>query len=105
LLRSRVQEVDANEESDRKWKHDLGAALGDSRVEMQVLLGQIHTTIARFQSLAKGDVLYFKKPDLARVVINDVPAFDAQVGVAGVDMAILIEKLIDPFKKEAAHQS
>jgi len=105
LLRSRVQEVDANEESDKKWKHDLGAALGDSRVEMQVLLGQIHTTIARFQSLAKGDVLYFKKPDLARVVINDVPAFDAEVGVAGVDMAIRIEKLIDPFKKEAAHQS
>jgi len=103
LLRSRVQEVDANEESDKKWKHDLGAALGDSRVELQVLLGQIHTTIARFQSLAKDDVLYFKKPELARVVINDVPAFDAQVGIAGVDMAIRIEKLIDPFKKEAAH--
>ena len=103
LLRSRVQEADANEESDKKWRHDLGAALGDSRVELQVMLGQIHTSIARFQTLAEGDVLYFKKPELARVVINDVPAFEAQVGVAGVDMAIRIEKLIDPFKKEAAH--
>jgi len=105
LLRSRVQEVDANEESDKKWKYDLGAALGDSRVEMQVVLGQIQTTIARFQTLAAGDLLYFKKPEFSRVVINEVPSFEAQVGVSGTEMAIRIEKLIDPFKKEISHTS
>ena len=103
LLRSRVQEVDANDESDKQWKHDLGAALGDSRVEMQAVLGEIHTTIARFQTLAAGDLLYFKKPEFARIVINEVPAFEAQVGVSGSEMAICIEKLIDPFKKDSTH--
>ena len=103
LLRSRVQEVDANDESDKQWKHDLGAALGDSRVEMQAVLGEIHTTIARFQTLAAGDLLYFKKPEFARIVINEVPAFEAQVGVSGSEMAICIEKLIDPFKKDNTH--
>ena len=103
LLRSRVQEVDANDESDKQWKQDLGAALGDSRVEMQAVLGEIHTTIARFQTLAAGDLLYFKKPEFARIVINEVPAFEAQVGVSGSEMAICIEKLIDPFKKDSTH--
>ena len=103
LLRSRVQEVDANDESDKQWKQDLGAALGDSRVEMQAVLGEIHTTIARFQTLAAGDLLYFKKPEFARIVINEVPAFEAQVGVSGSEMAICIEKLIDPFKKDNTH--
>lgn len=105
LLRSRVQEVDGNDESDKQWKQDLGAALGDSRVEMQAVLGEIHTTIARFQTLAAGDLLYFKKPEFARIVINEVPAFEAQVGVSGSEMAICIEKLIDPFKKDSTHQS
>ncbi len=103
LLRSRVQEVDGNDESDKQWKQDLGAALGDSRVEMQAVLGEIHTTIARFQTLAAGDLLYFKKPEFARIVINEVPAFEAQVGVSGSEMAICIEKLIDPFKKDSTH--
>jgi flagellar motor switch protein FliM len=103
LLRSRVQEVDGNDESDKKWKHDLGAALGDSRVEMQVMLGQIQTTIAGFQALAPGDVLYFKKPEFARVMINEVPAFEAQIGTSGSDMAICIEKLIDPFTEKVTH--
>ena len=105
LLRSRVQEVDGNDESDKQWKQDLGAALGDSRVEMQAVLGEIHTTIARFQTLAAGDLLYFKKPEFARIVINEVPAFEAQVGVSGSEMAICIEKLIDPFKKDSTHSS
>ena len=105
LLRSRVQEVDGNDESDKQWKQDLGAALGDSRVEMQAVLGEIHTTIARFQTLAAGDLLYFKKPEFARIVINEVPAFEAQVGVSGSEMAICIEKLIDPFKKDSTHYS
>ena len=103
LLRSRVQEVDGNDESDKKWKYDLGAALGDSRVEMQVMLGQIQTTIAGFQALAPGDVLYFKKPEFARVMINEVPAFEAQIGTSGSDMAICIEKLIDPFTEKVTH--
>ena len=103
LLRSRVQEVDGNDESDKQWKHDLRAALGDARVEMQVMLGQIHTTIAGFQALTPGDVLYFKKPKFSRVMINEVPAFEGQIGTSGSDMAICIEKLIDPFTKEATH--
>jgi flagellar motor switch protein FliM len=70
---------------------------------MQAVLGEIHTTIARFQTLAAGDLLYFKKPEFARIVINEVPAFEAQVGVSGSEMAICIEKLIDPFKKDSTH--
>jgi flagellar motor switch protein FliM len=40
--------------------------------------------------------LFFKKPELATIYIGDLPAFECQVGMAGPNVAIRIEKSLDP---------
>lgn len=96
LLRSRVQTGDGNEESERMWRQELFSAVGDSTLELTVLLGKVQTTLKRFTDLRQGDVLYLRKPDHVRVLINDIPAYEAQVGRAGPSKAIRIERTIKP---------
>lgn len=95
ILRNRVQDADGDTESDKRWKSDLAAALGDAPVEMRVVLGEINSTLAAFQNLREDDVLFLKKPELARVIVRDVPVFDAEVGIAGPNLAIRIEKPLE----------
>ncbi|MFM7568313.1 MAG: flagellar motor switch protein FliM, partial [Betaproteobacteria bacterium] len=84
LLRSRVQTGDGNEESERLWRQELFSAVGDSTLEMTVLLGKVQTTLKRFTDLRQGDVLYLRKPEHVRVLIDDIPAYEAQAaGQAG----------------------
>lgn len=96
LLRSRVQTGDGNEESERAWRQELFSAVGDSTLELTVLLGKVQTTLKRFTDLRQGDVLYLRKPDHVRVLINEIPAYEAQVGRAGPSKAIRIERTIKP---------
>ncbi|MBM3406254.1 MAG: flagellar motor switch protein FliM [Betaproteobacteria bacterium] len=96
LLRSRVQTGDGNEESERLWRQELFSAVGDSTLEMTVLLGKAQTTLKRFTDLRQGDVLYLRKPEHVRVLINDIPAYEAQVGRAGPSKAIRIDRTIKP---------
>jgi flagellar motor switch protein FliM len=95
LLRNRVQ-ADGSEESDMKWRNDLTKAAGDSMVELQILLGQVVDNYERVETLKEGDLLFFKKPELATVYIGGLPAFECQVGMAGPNVAIRIEKSLDP---------
>jgi len=96
LLRSRVQTGDGNEESERLWRQELFSAVGDSTLEMTVLLGKVQTTLKRFTDLRQGDVLYLRKPEHVRVLIDDIPAYEAQVGRAGPSKAIRIDRTIKP---------
>lgn len=96
LLRSRVQTGDGNEESERLWRQELFSAVGDSTLEMTVLLGKVQTTLKRFTDLRQGDVLYLRKPEHVRVLINEIPAYEAQVGRAGPSKAIRIDRSIKP---------
>jgi flagellar motor switch protein FliM len=43
-----------------------------------------------------GDVLYFKKPALACLQPNGIPAFDVQVGTLGTQTAVQIERAVVP---------
>ncbi len=95
LLRNRVQ-ADGSEESDLKWRNDLTTAVGDSELEMQVLLGQVVDHYARVERLKEGDLLFFKKPELATLYIGGLPAFECQVGMAGPNVAVRIENSISP---------
>lgn len=96
LLRSRVQTGDGDEESDKQWQKELESAVGDSHVEMRVLLGQIQTTLRDLKKMAEGDILFFNKPDLARVNVNGIACFDAMVGTSGPNVAVRIEKALVP---------
>jgi flagellar motor switch protein FliM len=90
-----VQAVDAHDESDRQWTHDLTAAIGDAGLTMQVELAEIQTTLGRFNAMKPGDVLYFKKPELARAIINEIPIFEVEVGSAGPMVAVKAQKAVE----------
>jgi len=96
LLRSRVQSGDGNEESDKQWRSDLETAVHDSSVEMQFLLGHINMALSQLESIKEGDVMYFKKPDMARVYISDLPSFDVEIGSVGSNIAAKIIAPVNP---------
>ncbi|MFM8548220.1 MAG: flagellar motor switch protein FliM [Betaproteobacteria bacterium] len=74
LLRSRVQTGDGTEESERLWRQELFSAVGDSTLEMTVLLGKVQSTLKRFTDLRQGDVVYLRKPVHVRVLIDVITA-------------------------------
>jgi len=96
LLRSRVQAGDGNEESDKTWREDLNDALGDSTVEARALMGKLELSLEQLESMAPGDTFFFRKPDMATVLVNKVPAYHATVGVLGTQTAIQVRRALKP---------
>jgi flagellar motor switch protein FliM len=96
LLRSRVQTGDGNEESDKQWRGELGAAVGDAVLELKVQLARVQVPLRDFVDFKPGDVIYFRKPDLARVLINEMPIFEAEVGKTGPNVGIRMQRSIMP---------
>ena len=98
LLRSRVQTGDGNEESDKIWRSQLADAVHDAELELQVLLGKLNLPVQQLRQLQVGDVLPFKKPDLARGFIADMPIYEVEIGAMGSQVAIKIVNAIAPAK-------
>ncbi len=96
LLRSRVQTGDGNEESDKQWSEELSVAVDSASLELRVILGAIDSSIGQIEAMQEGDVLFFKKPELARLMVNGLPAFDVQVGSLGAQTAVQIERACIP---------
>ena len=96
LLRNRVQTGDGNEESDKVWREDLAIAVGDAHLDARVIMGQIKTTLHQLQNMKEGDLLYFKKPELAYFMAHGVPSFGVNIGTRGSNVAVRIEKQIVP---------
>jgi flagellar motor switch protein FliM len=96
LLRNRVASGDGNEESDKVWREDLAVAVGDSHIDIKVNMGHIKTTLHHLQTMKEGDMLFFKKPELAQFLANDVPSFGVNIGTRGSNVAVRIEKQIVP---------
>jgi flagellar motor switch protein FliM len=92
LLRSRVQSGDGNEESERQWRDELKDAVESSSLETRVLLGNVETTYGEIEAMREGDILFFKKPEHARMLVNGLPAFDVQVGALGAQVAVQVER-------------
>jgi flagellar motor switch protein FliM len=98
LLRSRVASSEGDQESEQRWQDELVSAVGDSKLEMRVIIGNIKTTLSHLDSIKEGDLLYFRKTEFARVNIQDIPVFDARVGTSGPSVAIKIEKILEEYK-------
>jgi flagellar motor switch protein FliM len=96
LLRSRVQSGDGNDQSDKQWREELEEAVDSASLEARVLLGSIESSFGEIETMKEGDVLFFKKPDLARLLVNGLPAFDVQVGTIGAQTAVQIERACIP---------
>jgi len=95
-LRSRVQSGDGNEESDKQWRLELEDAVDSASLEARVLLGSIESSFGDIEAMKEGDVLFFKKPELALLQVNGLPAFDVQVGSMGAQTAVQIERACIP---------
>lgn len=98
LLRSRVQTGDGNDASDKAWSTELQSAALDAELELRVTLADIETTLKQFEELREDDIIYLNKADYARIHINDVPVFDADIGSNGSNMAAQIVKSLAPIK-------
>ncbi|MDG2116473.1 MAG: flagellar motor switch protein FliM [Porticoccaceae bacterium] len=98
LLRSRVQTGDGNDASDKAWSTELQSAALDAELELKVTLADIETTLKQFEELREDDIIYLNKADYARIHINDVPVFDADIGSNGSNMAAQIVKSLAPIK-------
>jgi flagellar motor switch protein FliM len=96
LLRSRVQTGEGNEESDKQWHDQLESAVGGACLQASVTLGSIATTLKVLESMEVGDMLYFKKPEMACLQPNGIPAFDVHVGTLGMQTAVQIERAVVP---------
>jgi len=100
LLRSRVQTGDGNEESDKQWRSQLTQAVHDAELDMRVVLGKFDVSLQQLQNMQVGDVMYFKKPDYARVHIEEMPIYEVEVGAMGGQVAIKIVDAISPQESE-----
>jgi flagellar motor switch protein FliM len=98
LLRSRVQTGDGNAESERVWRDELFSAVGDAKLELKVVLGKVQIPLGRFTELRPGEVFFFRKPEHVRVLIGDIPLFEAQIGRTGASKAIRIDRSVAPPK-------
>jgi len=96
LLKNRVQTGDGNESTDRIWREDMAVAVGDAHLDVRVVMGQVKTTLQHLQNMKEGDLIYFKKPELAQFIAHGVPSFGVNVGTRGSQVAVRIEKQIIP---------
>lgn len=99
LLRSRVQSGDGNEASDRVWHKQLEDAVNDAPLDMHVLLGKLQASLHTVKTMQPGDVLYFKKGDFARGLIEDTPVFDLEVGTMGSQLAAKVVRALKPLSE------
>ena len=91
-----MQTGDGNEESDRLWLENMELASGDAQLQAKVELAKVKIPVRDFEDLEEGQVIFFKKPDYARLIVNDVPIFESSVGTHGTQVAIKIENPIKP---------
>lgn len=91
LLSSRVQSGDGDEASEKKWRQELAAAVGDAPVDLRVTLGEIKTTLHHLNNLREGELLFFKKDDFALMTTNEVPSFHVNIGTRGSQVAAQID--------------
>ena len=82
VLRGRVQDSEDPSVDHDVWARELAGAASDAELEHRVILGEVEMTLGEFNKMQVGDVLDLRKFDLARVLVDDIPLFEAEVGTA-----------------------
>jgi flagellar motor switch protein FliM len=95
ILRGRVQDSEDPSVDHDIWARELAGAAADAELEHRVLLGEIEMTLGDFNKMKQGEVLDLRKFDLARVLIDDIPLFEAEVGTANGYAAARLLKSIE----------
>ena len=82
VLRGRVQDSEDPSVDHDVWARELAGAASDAELEHRVILGEVEMTLGDFNKMQVGDLLDLRKFDLARVLVDDIPLFEAEVGTA-----------------------
>ncbi len=96
VLRGRVQDSEDPSVDHDVWARELAGAASDAELEHRVILGEIDLTLGDFNKMQPGDILDLKKYDTARVLVDDIPLFDADVGTANGYAAARLLKAVEP---------
>ena len=96
ILRGRVQDSEDPSVDHDVWARELAGAASDAELEHRVILGEIDLTLGDFNNMQPGDILDLKKYDTARVLVDDIPLFDADVGTANGYGAARLLKAVEP---------
>ncbi len=96
ILRGRVQDSEDPSVDHDVWARELAGAASDAELEHRVILGEIDLTLGDFNKMQPGDILDLKKYDTARVLVDDIPLFDADVGTANGYAAARLLKAVEP---------
>jgi len=96
ILRGRVQDSEDPSVDHDVWARELAGAASDAELEHRVILGEIDLTLGDFNKMQPGDILDLKKYDTARVLVDDIPLFDADVGTANGYVAARLLKAVEP---------
>ena len=73
----------------KNWLERLNKSLDEVGFQLFVK-GGTRSRLERIEELEVGDVLSFDPPELAEVIVNEFPLFNAQVGTSGSKVAIRI---------------
>ena len=82
VLRGRVQDSEDPSVDHDVWARELAGAASDAELEHRVILGEIELTLGDFNNMQPGEVLDLRKFDMARVLVDDIQLFEAEVGTA-----------------------
>lgn len=96
VLRGRVQDSEDPSVDHDVWARELAGAASDAELEHRVILGEIDLTLGDFNKMQPGDILDLKKFDMARVLADDIPLFEADVGTANGYAAARLLKAVEP---------
>ena len=96
VLRGRVQDSEDPSVDHDVWARELAGAASDAELEHRVILGEIDLTLGDFNKMQPGDILDLKKFDMARVLADDIPLFEADVGTANGYAAARLLRAVEP---------
>ena len=96
VLRGRVQDSEDPSVDHDVWARELAGAASDAELEHRVILGEVDLTLGDFNNMQPGQILDLKKFDMARVLADDIPLFEADVGTANGYAAARLLKAVEP---------
>lgn len=102
LLRGRVQSGERDEKLAHAWSVQLQDAVMDAELEMVAQLATVRVSALDLASIQAGDTLWFKPPEAVKVLVQSNHLFDAEYGTQNNNMAVRIDRVLDPIVKRAA---
>ena len=101
LLRGRMQSGERDEKLAHAWAEDLKDAVEDAEVQVVAQLATLRVSALDLATIQPGDTLWFKPPESVKVLVQSNHLFDAEYGTQNNNMAVRIERVIEPIAPRA----